>query len=359
MSSGTIELGDAMDCYEAWPMPAAIVSDGPYGLKSYPGDPATPGELPAAYEPHVAAWSRLSTPQTTLWFWNSEIGWALTHPVLERHGWEYRNCHVWDKGIGHIAGNSNGETLRKFPVTTEVCVQYVRRAEFDTPEGRLGMKEWLRYEWRRAGLPLTLTNEACGVKNAATRKYFTQCHLWYYPPPEAFERFAAYANNYGDSVGRPYFSLDGRRPATAAEWSRMRAKFNFSNGITNVWSAPAVRNGERIKGASGYAHMNQKPLSLMRRCIEASTDEGDAVWEPFGGLCSATVAAASLGRRGFAAEVLPKYHSLASARLEALDGKEQEVEGGLGGGNRGSSRVPVGTTRAPTDRRSARGLFVV
>ncbi|MFH5806823.1 DNA methyltransferase [Alienimonas sp. DA493] len=316
MQTATIEFGDALDFYDRWPAPVAIVSDGPYGLRSYPGDPATPAELPEAYEPHVAAWSRKATPLTTLWFWNSEIGWALSHPVLERHGWEYRSCHVWDKGIGHVAGNSNGNTLRKFPVTTEVCVQYVRRAEFETPEGLMSMKEWLRYEWRRAGLPLRLTNEACGVKNAATRKYFTQCHLWYYPPPEMFERFAAYANEHGDPAGRPYFSVDGERPLTAAEWERMRSKFNFEQGVTNVWRVPAVRNGERVRGRDGFAHMNQKPLSLMRRIIRASTDVGDAVWEPFGGLCSATVAARGLGRTGYAAELLPDYFSTAVSRIE-------------------------------------------
>lgn len=34
------------------------------------------------------------------------------------------------------------------------------------------------HEWQRAGLPLYKANEACGVKNAATRKYLTQDWLW-------------------------------------------------------------------------------------------------------------------------------------------------------------------------------------
>ena len=32
------------------------------------------------------------------------------------------------------------------------------------------------------------TNVASGVKNAASRKYFTPDHLWYFPPAEAFEK---------------------------------------------------------------------------------------------------------------------------------------------------------------------------
>jgi hypothetical protein len=34
-----------------------------------------------------------------------------------------------------MAGNANSETLRRLPVVTEVCAQYVQRAEFEI-EGR-------------------------------------------------------------------------------------------------------------------------------------------------------------------------------------------------------------------------------
>ena len=57
------------------------------------------------YEPHVQAWAAAAAPHTTLWFWNSEIGWAAAHPVLEKHGFRYVQCNVWNKGSGHIAGN--------------------------------------------------------------------------------------------------------------------------------------------------------------------------------------------------------------------------------------------------------------
>src|SRR5262249_17317575 len=132
--------------------------------------------------------------------------------------------------------------------------------------------------------PLSLANEACGVKNAATRKYFTQCHLWYCPPPEAFERFAAYVNRRGDPAGRPYFSADGERTLTSEEWAELRAKFHCEVGVTNVWREGAVRGAERFKDAASRAiHTNQKPLKLMERIVRASSDPGDVVWEPFGG----------------------------------------------------------------------------
>lgn len=325
MDGITIVRGDALDLYARWPSPTVIISDGPYGLGSFPGDPPTPDTLAQWYRPHIERWSRHATPETTLWFWNSELGWAKVHHLLEELGWDYRSCHIWDKGIGHIAGNCNGKTLRKFPVTTEVCVQYTRRAFFRSGGTLLHMRDWLRAEWLRSGLPLSKTNEACGVRNAATRKYFTRDHLWYYPPPEAFERLAAYANALGQQEGRPYFSVDGIKPLTKEQWATLRAKFHFQNGITNVWRENAVRGTERLKASSKCLHMNQKPLRLLKLCIRASSDPGDVVWEPFGGLCSAAIACRELRRRCWAAEINSDYFNAARQRLEEHDGDASQA----------------------------------
>ena len=321
-----LEPGDALDLYRGWPAPVVIISDGPYGLSQFPGDPPTPLKLVDAYRPHVEAWSKAATPETTLWFWNSEIGWATVHPLLEANGWQYKSCNIWDKGPGHIAGNANSKTLRQFPVVSEVCVQYTRRAAFQVGEDELTMQEWLRHEWRRTGLPFAKANEACGVANAATRKYLTACHLWYFPPPHAFARLARYANENGDPTGRPYFSVDGHSPISEAQWGRMRSKFSCEVGVTNVWREPQVRGSERLKVGTASAHMNQKPLRLLDLIIRASSDPGDTVWEPFGGLCSAAVAAQLADRPCFASEIIPEYFDLASDRIDAVMMKRRLLE---------------------------------
>jgi len=307
--------GDALELYPDWPAPTVIVSDGAYGVAGFPGDPPTHEGLLDWYRPHVEAWSNHALPCTTLWFWGTEVGWATVHALLVAYRWEYRNCHVWDKGIAHIAGNANTKTLRKFPVVSEVCVQYVRDLRFDVEGKALTMKAWLQHEWERAGLPLYLTNEACGVKNAATRKYFTQCHLWYFPPPAAFDLFVAYANKHGRQDGRPYFSLDGRRPLTGKKWATLRAKFHCDVGVTNVWNEPAVRGEERFKSEYRCIHGNQKPIRLLDRSIRASSDVGDVVWDPFAGLGSVGVAALRARRCYVGAEILPNFHALAYRRL--------------------------------------------
>ena len=324
-AESTIHFQPAETLYDQWPAPVCIIADGPYGLSGFPGDLHTASGLIDWYRPHIEAWAARSTPETTLWFWNSELGWATVHPLLAEHGWEYRSCHFWDKGLGHIAGNANTRTLRKLPVVTEVCAQYVKVPRFQSVTGEaLTMQDWLRCEWRRSGLPFRLANHACGVANAATRKYLTADHLWYYPPPDAFVRLASFANKHGDPSGKPYFSQDGHRPITAEQWARMRAKFRCPAGVTNVWRQPQVAGKQRITGERQQMrwkykslHGSQKPLELIETTMLATTDAGDTVWEPFGGLCPAAICAFQHGRSSHSAEIVPEFYHAAMERLQA------------------------------------------
>jgi site-specific DNA-methyltransferase (adenine-specific) len=293
------------------------VSDGAYGILGFEGDTSDHLGLSDWYEPHIQSWSKKATSQTTLWFWNSEVGWASVHPLLEKYGWRYVSCNIWNKGKGHIAGNVNTQKIRRFPVVTEVCVQYVFEKKIDG----LSLKEWLLKEWRRTGLKLKEANIACEVADVAVRKYLDQGHLWYWPPLEKFLKLSTYANKYGEKNGYPYFSLNGITPMSPEDWKKTRAKFNCPHGITNVWERGSLKGAERLKaqGVSGKAiHLNQKPLDLMRFIIEASSEEGDVVWEPFGGTFSATVAAYDLKRKCYAAEIDNTYYQFGLERIRSL-----------------------------------------
>ena len=315
--SGGVDFfcGDALNLYSKWTSPTIIMSDGPYGVSGFPGDLHNPRALPEWYLPHVLEWSKFATPITTLWFWNTEIGWASVHPILEEQGWDYVSCCVWNKGLSHVAGNVNTKTIRHLPIVTEVCVQYVKRPIFECDGKKLNMQEWLRQEWKRTDLPLCLTNEVCGVKNAATRKYFTGCHLWYMPPAEAFEKIVKYANSHGRKEGRPFFSIDGKEPLSGQQWERLRAKFHCPFGVTNVWDEPQLRNLERLKIKNRALHFNQKPKNLIKRILEMSSDIGDVVWDPFAGLCSVASACLELQRKCYCSEIRQDMFSHAKERL--------------------------------------------
>lgn len=316
----TLSLGNSLDLYSQWERPTVIVSDGAYGILGFEGDTSDHLGIAEWYDKHVEAWSKHATPQTTLWFWNSEIGWAAAHPVMEKHGWRYVNANIWNKGKAHVAGNVNTSKIRRFPVVSEVCVQYVLEARIDG----LPLKRWLLQEWKRTGLPVRTANAACGVADAATRKYLDQGHLWYYPPPEMFAKLVEYANTHGAPDGKPYFSADGKTPMSSEDWSKMRSKFFCPHGWMNVWDRPPLKGHERVRvpqQESKAAHLNQKPLDLMSLIIEASSETGDVVWEPFGGLFSACLAARNKGRRAFGAELDPCYFQLAVSQRFSADGR--------------------------------------
>ena len=316
---GKLYHSDFLHCYKKWPKPTVIVSDGPYGLNGYSGDLLSVENLSHWYKPFLKVWHDSSLPNTTLWFWNTEEGWATVHNEIVNSGWDFVNCHTWNKGIAHIAGNVNSKTIRHFPKVTEVCVQYSRRNKIQTRNnGELSLKDWLRYEWKRSELPFSKANIACDVKNAATRKYLTKCHLWYFPPSDAFHKLVTYANKYGEKSGKPYFSVDGIKPLDADTWETYRAKFNYIHGITNVWNTPPLNGIERLKNGTKVLHSNQKPLELMEILIKCSSNVDDVVWEPFGGLCSASFAANKLDREFYACEIKKEIFDEAVKRFKHI-----------------------------------------
>ena len=65
-------------------------------------------------------------------------------------------------------------------------------------------------------------------------------------------------------------------------------------------------------------HGSQKPLRFIELIIKASTERGDTVWEPFGGLCPGAVISHQLGRKYYGAEVNAEFYSAAVDRLRAL-----------------------------------------
>ena len=140
------------------------------------------------------------------------MGWAEVHPRPAGRGLDLPGVLVWDKGLAHVAGNTNTKTLRKFPIVTEVCVHYVREPQFrliaDGPS--LSAQQWLRAEWRRTGLSFAKANEACGVKIAATRKYLTGDCLWYSPAAGCVPTTGGTRQRDGDPRGARTFRLTAK-----------------------------------------------------------------------------------------------------------------------------------------------------
>lgn len=78
------------------------------------------------------------------------------------------------------------------------------------------------------------------------------------------------------------------------------------------WEIPmlATTHSERL----GYP--TQKPLALLRRIIEASSNEGDMVLDPFCGCATTCVAAQDLGREWIGIDISPLAAKLIKDRME-------------------------------------------
>jgi DNA modification methylase len=92
--------------------------------------------------------------------------------------------------------------------------------------------------------------------------------------------------------------------------------------VDDVWDIDKVNNS--AKEAMGYP--TQKPEELLRRIIEASSNENDVVLDPFAGCGTALVAAQTLHRRWIGIDISPTACRVMRDRLAAL-GASVTLEG--------------------------------
>jgi site-specific DNA-methyltransferase (adenine-specific) len=88
-------------------------------------------------------------------------------------------------------------------------------------------------------------------------------------------------------------------------------KDNGDKQMKSVWKIKPPSATEKVFGK----HPTQKPIELLKRCIEASTQEGDFILDPFAGSATTGVAAIALNRRFCGIEADNSYVELALKRL--------------------------------------------
>ena len=105
----------------------------------------------------------------------------------------------------------------------------------------------------------------------------------------------------------------------AAKSKRSKQTFNYAamrevNGgrqMKSVWRMKAPHGAEKRHGR----HPTQKPLELLERCLLASTNPGDLVFDPFLGSGTTGVAAARLGRKFVGVEMNADFIETARKRV--------------------------------------------
>ncbi len=107
--------------------------------------------------------------------------------------------------------------------------------------------------------------------------------------------------------------------ATKARPGKDHYTFNYGemkseNGdkqMKNVWRMSAPGKDEKLHGK----HPTQKPIDLVSRCLRASTNPGDLIFDPFAGSATTGIAALSLSRRFIGCEADANHTELSMKRL--------------------------------------------
>ena len=90
---------------------------------------------------------------------------------------------------------------------------------------------------------------------------------------------------------------------------------NEGKQMTDVWRLPAIGKWEKSCGK----HPTQKPLSVLARLIQASTEPGAWVLDPFSGSATTGIAANLLGRRYLGLEIEEEFLSMSKNRRVELE----------------------------------------
>lgn len=116
-----------------------------------------------------------------------------------------------------------------------------------------------------------------------------------------------------------YFTHSTETVIWAAKNQKSKHLFNYDlmraeaggKQMKSVWRFTSPSNGEKEFGK----HPTQKPVSLVQRCILASTNEGDLVLDPFMGAGTTAVASVLCNRQFVGIEIDPAYAKLAATRV--------------------------------------------
>lgn len=210
---------------------------------------------------------------------------ALLVPYLKGMGLELRQQIILDKGMRAVSGRATRK-YKIFPNVTESILFIVK-------DNKKFVKPFLKTKQKELGLSAKQINEALGVKSNGGG-------MWsIYTGKNVCEQFPTESlwNKLSEIL---HFDLPYKKVAQT---------FNPQLGYTDVWTDIDFYKEKRF-------HPTQKPLKLIRRLIEASSNEGDIILDPFSGAGSTQISCIQLKRHYIAIELDGTYHNIALKRIE-------------------------------------------
>lgn len=207
-------------------------------------------------------------------------------------GFTFRQQIVIDKGIRAIGGRAT-KGYKMFPNVTESLLFFIY-------DSKPFIKQLLKKRQKELGLTALEINTRLGVKTnggGVWSLYTGNNILAQVPTKEMWEKLQdvlEFEHPY-DDIGQA---------------------FNIEMGVTDVWRDVDFYKEERF-------HPTQKPIKLIERIINASTNEGMVVLDPFMGAGSTALACQNLNRNYVGIEIEKKYVDIANQRLAEVSSNQK------------------------------------
>ena len=267
----------------------------------------------------IAECSRVLKPNGAFWISHSKpLVLAKLSEMVAEHGRGLRNWVTWDKygeGVDHpqkgfLDGFTVTGTVRSWQPMAEYLIYHADEGEWtsqcDKDRGFIfePLRAYLAGERKRAGIDKADCNVACGFSHSAggmAGHWFGRSQ-WCLPTKEHYASLRRLFNaKGGDYLRREYEDL--RR-----EYEDLRYTFNNPGKMSSVWQIPPAKSN---------GHPTPKPPELLRRIVMATTNEEDAVLDPFAGSGTTGEICSQTNRHFIGIEKDPKYFEMASKRIQA------------------------------------------
>lgn len=210
---------------------------------------------------------------------------SLLVPHLKEMGLELRQQIIIDKGIRAISGRAT-KKYKMFPNVTESILFIIK-------DNKQFVKPFLKERQKALGLTAKQINESLGVKSNGGG-------MWsIYTGKNVCEQFPT--EELWNKLSK---ILDFECP-----YKKVAQTFNPQIGYTDVWTDIDFYKEKHL-------HPTQKPLKLIRRLIEASSNEGDIVLDPFSGAGSTQISSIQLKRHYIGIELDEEYYRIGLQRIK-------------------------------------------
>jgi len=219
---------------------------------------------------------------------------------------------VWKRTTAH------NTTSRKLGDITDTILFYSKNSSYNFSPPRSGHSEdyvnsfykHIDENGRRYRLHLIERNRGIGIRANLIYEYkgYTPQYGWMMEKVK-LEEF--------DRLGKLYWSSNGR-PSRKIFLDEVKAPV-----VGNLWDdIPPIQ----AQAAERLGYPTQKPLALLERIIQASSNPGDVVLDPFSGCGTCIAASQKLGRQWIGIDVTHLAIAMHKSRLKGMFGLEPKKD---------------------------------